>query len=101
MADLSIQTRLAQEWVQRVRGEIDRTNITLGEVSKVCTSVPGSDDTIIQLICETGNLIENTWDTTKNVFKNAWEDVENGIEAVVRAGEKITEGLSKLKDTIK
>ena len=101
MADVSIQTKQAQDWVARVKGEIERTNSTLKEVRDVCTSAPGEDDSIIKIITETGNMLENTWDATTNAFKNAWDILEDGIKVFSQVGEKIAEGFDNLKNVIK
>lgn len=101
MADVSIQTKAAQDWVSRVKGEIERTNTTLREVREVCTSVPGEDDDIIKIIMTTGNVLEEAWDATTNAFKDAWNTLEEGIKEFSKVGEKISEGFNDLIDRIR
>lgn len=101
MVDINIQTKEAQEWVARVKREIERTNSTLGEVRNVCTSVPGEGDSIIQIITETGNVLETTWDATTSAFKNAWDVLEEGIKEFSKVGEKISEGFGNLIESVR
>lgn len=101
MADVSIKTKEAQEWVAKVKGEIERTNATLRETRAVCNSDPAEEDAGLIMIMKTGEVLEETWDATTNAFKNAWDTLEDGIKEFSKVGDKIREGFENLIDRIR
>lgn len=77
----------AAKWVKEVRAEIDAVNKTLKDVTVACKGDP-RDDIIVQLVKKTGDLLDETWTVASNAYDNAWKSVEEGINAVVKAGQE-------------
>lgn len=89
MADMNINSEKAGPWIKSVQEEVAAVNQTLGKVREVCSTFPGEGDSVFQLIEKTGNMLEETWNHATNVYKNAWEKVEEGLNAVAKAGHEV------------
>ena len=75
----------AEKWANEVRTEVAAVNKTLCDVYAACHN-PFEDDVIIQMVSKTGKMLSDTWDAATKAYENAWKDVEDGIQALGRAG---------------
>ena len=101
MADIKIDAGKATRWIKTVREEIESVDKTLDDMKKVCKTFPGEGDTVFLLIEKTGGMLEDTWNMATNAYKDAWEKVEAGIGAVVRAGNQVIQNFDDFIPNIK
>jgi len=80
MADkIKMEEARARVWISEVNTELELVNDTLTKVTQAITSVPASDDTIMNGILKVGNTLEDIWATTCKVFR----EVGKGIEGII------------------
>lgn len=101
MADISIEVLKAQNWIKRVKEEIGDTERTLGEVRALASTPVGEDDTIVNCLKATGNLMEDAWTKTTGTFKKAWDTLEDGINKLAQSGQQIQENFENLKTEVR
>lgn len=100
MADLKIDHARATVWVKDVQNEIYLVENTLGDVRQICETFPGEDDTIVQMIEKTGNMLDDAWTATTKGFKDAWQRLEEGMDYLAKTGEKLEQEFANLQSKI-
>lgn len=100
MADLKIDEARAKIWILDVKRELVAVEHVLDDIKKLNNSVPGSDDTVFQLLEKTSNMMNETWTTTCNAFKKGWDILEEGFGVIAKAGQKIEEAVQELQTQI-
>ncbi len=101
MADISIEEARAKIWLMDVERELDAVQDVLDKVSKVLTTVVGSDDTIMQGLYKVGETMESVWGTLCKNFKEAHHNVSEAVKIVVGAAQDVVEDVEVLKGKIK
>lgn len=96
MADIVIDEQEAQKWAGEVIEKLREVNVTLDKVKELCKSSFETEDTIVKLIVNTGNKMEEVWTQTKNAFETGWKELQSSMGTYDKAGKAIEEAFRKL-----
>ena len=86
---------------KEVKSEIVEVESLLEQVREKCWEDPAEDDTLYKLMSKTGNMLDETWTVATETYKNAWERLEESVDAFERLGQKIEGVFDDMFDKLK
>lgn len=98
--DLNIDVQRAQVWQKQVKEELSEVKVLLKQVTDCCKSDPAEDDTIIKMIVQTGETLDETWSALTNVFDKSTDVLGTAISSIGEGIQNSIEAISKFKDQI-
>lgn len=101
MADISIEEARAKIWLMDVERELNSVQEVLDKVSKVLTTVAGSDDTIMQGLYKVGETMESVWGSLCKNFNEAHHNVSEAVKLVISTAQDVVDDVDVLKGKIK
>ena len=100
MADLKIDQARAKSWIKDVQNELALTEGTLDKAKEELETFPGEDDTVFLMVEKTNNLLNEAWSATTKAFNDAWSEIDEGLDQLGKAGERVKEAFNDFQAQI-
>lgn len=100
MQSMSIDEAKAQQWIHEVNSEIELVEELLRKVNQVSTTSVVADDTIMQGIYNTCNILQESWNRMCDRVKKSTGIIQSAIKLVAPAVQEVIENLDKVKGKI-
>ena len=87
----------AQRWKEKVDAELDEVASLLKEISQLCVTIPGEDDTIYMAIDKLASVENEAWEKLTNTFKEV--STKTG-EIISSWGKGVSDAFEKIQKRI-
>ena len=96
-----IDVARAQMWVRDVQREISEVELVLGQLREKCSENAMEGDPLYGLLNKTGNMLDDIWTAASKSYRQAWEDLEESINAFEKLGDKLEDVFGNVLDHLK
>lgn len=101
MADTQFDEAKAKAWATEVEGELEQVDALLKQVAEECATQPYEDDTIMNMLHQTGEALGTAWSELGKQFTDTISNMFSLISTIASFVAKAAEAVANWTGSVK